>query len=156
MRLLDAIDARILLAQDQDPELSLMGVAKMLKLSRNTVQARLKRLRDDGVLAMPNQRVAAGALGRPLLAFVSLSVAQQQIDAVYATIESIPEVTEAHTVTGGADLLLRVVAMDTADLHRVTQAIQLAPGVRRSDTAIATTEVIPYRMSGLLRLLVRG
>ena len=155
MRILDAIDARILLAQEAPRDRSLLEIAAALHLSRNTVQARLKRLRDEGVLAAPSQRISTTALGRPLLAFITLSVAQPHIDAVYAAITAIPEVVEAHTVTGEADLMVRVVATDTTDLHRVTQAIQLAPGVLRSNTSIATTEVIPHRVTGLLRQLAR-
>ncbi|MGW1272293.1 Lrp/AsnC ligand binding domain-containing protein [Streptomyces sp. NPDC002491] len=35
-----------------------------------------------------------------------------------------PEVIEAHTTTGDADLMLRVVARDTVDLHRIPQAMR--------------------------------
>ena len=121
MRILDAIDARILLAQEAPRDRSLLEIAAALHLSRNTVQARLKRLRDEGVLAAPSQRISTTALGRPLLAFITLSVAQPHIDAVYAAITAIPE----------------------------------APGVLRSNTSIATTEVIPHRVTGLLRQLAR-
>jgi DNA-binding Lrp family transcriptional regulator len=100
--------------------------------------------------------VTPAALDRHLLAFMTLSVSQQEIDSVYAAIRSIPEVIEAHTTTGDADILLRVIARDTVDLHRVTQSIQSAPGVQRSSTSIATTEVIPQRMSLLLHRLATG
>ncbi|WEH19882.1 Lrp/AsnC family transcriptional regulator [Streptomyces sp. VNUA24] len=156
MHSLDAVDARILLALDSSPEASLIEIAARLGVSRNTVHARLKRLRDSGALGAPSGRLPAAALGRPLLAFVTLSVAQQQIDSVYAAIGAIPEVVEAHTMTGDADLMLRVVARDTVDLHRVTQRVQLVPGVQRSSTSIATTEVIPHRMSLLLHRLAAG
>jgi DNA-binding Lrp family transcriptional regulator len=150
MHNLDAVDARILLARDSSPEASLIEIAARLGVSRNTVHARLKRLRDGGALGAPSAPLSPAAIGRPLLAFVTLSVSQQQIDSVYAAIGAIPEVIEAHTTTGDADLMLRVVARDTVDLHRITQSVQLAPGVQRSSTSIATTEVIPHRMSLLL------
>ena len=111
---------------------------------------RSKRLRQTAALGSPSATLSPSSLERPLIAFVTLSVSQQLIDSVYDTISGIPEVVEAHTTTGDADLMLRVVARDTADLHRITQRIQLAPGVQRSSTSVATTEVIPYRMSSLL------
>lgn len=148
---LDAIDARILLARDSSQDASLIELSNGLRLSRNTVQARLKRLRHAGALGSPSAALSPSSLGRPLIAFVTLSVSQQSIDSVYATITAIPEVIEAHTTTGDADLMLRVVARDTVDLHRITQSIQLAPGVQRSSTSVATTEVIPHRMSPLLQ-----
>lgn len=152
----DAIDARILLARDSFPDASYIELGNRLGLSRNTIHARLKRLQHAEALGSPSSSLAPSSLGRPLTAFVSLSVSQQSIDSVYARITAIPEVVEAHTTTGDADLILRVVARDTVDLHRITQSIQSAPGVQRSNTAIATTEVIQYRMSPLLQEVAAG
>ncbi|GAA4490403.1 Lrp/AsnC family transcriptional regulator [Microbacterium panaciterrae] len=153
---LDPIDARILLARDEANDTPLIETAARLGISRNTMHARLKRLRDGGVLDSPSTTVFPAALGRPVLAFVALSASQQDIDSVYASLSEIPEVIEAHTTTGDSDLFIRVVARDTADLHRVTQLIQLAPGVQRTSTSIATTQVVPRRMSPLLRRLANS
>ncbi|MGX1702760.1 Lrp/AsnC family transcriptional regulator [Microbacterium sp. NPDC055357] len=153
MYTLDATDARILLTRDSAQDASLIELGHRLGLSRNTIHARLKRLREHEALRPPSTSVTPSSLRLPLLAFVTLSVSQQTIAAVYATITAIPEVIEAHTTTGDGDLMLRVVARDTIDLHRITQEIQLAPGVQRSNTSIATTEVIPHRMSPLLEEL---
>lgn len=150
---LDSVDARVLLARDNYQDATLIELGQHLGLSRNTVHARLKRLRDHGSLGLPSSVLMPASVGRPLLAFVTVSVSQQSIASVYATIRAIPEVIEAHTTTGDSDLMLRVVARDTIDLHRITQEIQLAPGVQRSSTSIATTEVIPHRMSALLQEL---
>lgn len=152
MHRLDATDARILMARDASQDASLVELAHRLGVSRNTVHARLRRLRDADALGPPSSALRPTALGRPLLAFVTLSVSQQTIDSVYAVIAAIPEVVEAHT-TGDSDLMLRVVARDTVDLHRITQRIQLAPGVQRSSTSIATTEVIGHQVSLLLQEL---
>lgn len=153
MHTVDGVDARILLARDDSPDASLIEISARLAVSRNTVQSRLKKLRDSGALGTPSTHLFPAAVGRPLLAFITLSVSQQQIESTYAAIDAIPEVIEAHTTTGDADLMLRVVARDTVDLHRITQRIQSAPGVQRSSTSIATTEVIPHRMSSLLQQL---
>ena len=153
MHSLDTVDARILLARDDHPDATLIEISGRLGVSRNTVYARMKKLRENGALGPPSGTLAPAAAERPLLAFVTLAVAQQEIDAVYSAIRAIPEVVEAHTTTGDADVMLRVVARDTVDLHRITQRIQLAPGVQRSSTSIATTEVIPHRMGPILREL---
>ena len=57
---------------------------------------------------------------------------------------------EAHGLTGAADLLLRIVAVDAEDLFRVNKAILAVPGVERSDTTLAMGELIPYRVAPLL------
>lgn len=153
MYTLDSVDARILLARDGSQDASVIELGNRLGLSRNTVHARLKRMREQEALGLPSAAVTPSSVGRPLLAFVTVSVAQQSIASAYTTIAAIPEVVEAHTTTGDADLMLRVVARDPIDLHRITQGIQLAPGVQRSSTSIATTEVIAHRMSALLQEL---
>ena len=86
---LDAVDAQILLARDGATDASLIEISARLGISRNTVHARLKRLRGGGALRPPSTALLPAALGRPLLAFVTVSVSQQDIDQVYAAIAAI-------------------------------------------------------------------
>ncbi|MEI4271516.1 Lrp/AsnC family transcriptional regulator [Klenkia sp. LSe6-5] len=151
MHTLDATDARILLALDDDPQASTMALATRLGLARNTVHARLRRLEDDGPLREPSRRVDITALGRTLLAFMTLSVSQRDAQAeTAAALAAIPEVVEVLATTGDADLLARVVAVDTADLYRITELVLAAPGVERASTSIALVEVVPLRIAPLL------
>jgi len=64
----------------------------------------------------------------------------------------VPEVISAHYTTGDADILAQVVAKNTSDLHRITNAILAVDGVARSSTAISLDEAIPYRPHALLRV----
>jgi DNA-binding Lrp family transcriptional regulator len=57
----------------------------------------------------------------------------------------IPEVLEAHTITGSGDLLCRIVARSNADLQRVIDQIVGYEGIVRASTIIALAELIPYR-----------
>ena len=61
-----------------------------------------------------------------------------------------PEIVEVLATTGEGDLLARVVAVDTADLYRVTEQVLAAPGVVRASTSIALVEVVPFRLAPLL------
>jgi DNA-binding Lrp family transcriptional regulator len=63
----------------------------------------------------------------------------------------IPEVLEAHTITGAGDMLCRVVARSNADLQRVIDAIISTEGVVRSSTLISLATQIPYRILPLVR-----
>ncbi|MFC7572966.1 Lrp/AsnC ligand binding domain-containing protein [Klenkia terrae] len=58
--------------------------------------------------------------------------------------------------TGDADLLARVVAVDTADLYRITELVLTAPGVERASTSIALVEVVPMRLAPLLAQRAAG
>jgi DNA-binding Lrp family transcriptional regulator len=151
MRSLDATDARILLALDADPDATVVALAERLAMSRNTVQARLRRMRDSGSLGAYSRRVEPAALGYPLMAFMTLSLSQREGDLAGQQIVRIPEVVEILATTGDGDLLVRIVAKDTADLYRITNLVVSSPGVVRTSTSIVLHEVAPHSVDGLLR-----
>ena len=150
MRLLDSTDTRLLLAMARDPRRTVVALASALGISRNTVQARLTQLEKKDVFLSFERRISPAALGYPLMAFVHVHVQQQQLAAITARLAGIPEVVEAHGLTGDADLLLRVVAEDAEDLFRINKAILAVAGVERCDTNLAMGELIPYRVTPLL------
>ncbi|MFE2040328.1 Lrp/AsnC family transcriptional regulator [Streptomyces sp. NPDC059477] len=151
MRNVDRTGARVLLALDQDPLATTVALADRLGLARNTVQNRQHRVETDGTLAPPSVRVRPERLGRPVMAFVTLEIGQVDGHRTLDEISAVPEVCEVHAITGGADLLLRVVARDSADLYRVTRALLSCSGVLRSNTMLSMVEVVPLRMAPLLR-----
>lgn len=150
---LDPLDARILLALDADPDATTLGLARSLGMSRNTVHARLRRLAASGALREPSLRLDLAALGRPVVAFVSVALRQGDRDRAVAALADLPEVVEMHSTTGDADLLLRVAVRDPADLHRVTSALLLAEGVERTSTVVSLHQDLPPRHGPLLAAL---
>ena len=150
MARIDALDARIILALDDDPDATILALSRTLGIARNTVHARLRRLAADGALKPFSQRVDLAALGYELAAFLSLSVSQTDPGIVQGLVD-VPEVISAHYTTGAADLIVQVVAKDTRDLYRVTASILAIEGVNRSSTAVSLVEPIPNRPHALLR-----
>lgn len=156
MSVIDPLDARILLALDDDPDATTLAISRTLGVSRNTVQARLKRLSRLAALRSFGQRVDPAALGYPLVAFVSLEISQTSGEAAAAGLVALPEVVEIHSTSGDADMLVKVVARDTAHLYQVTNAMLAIPGVVRSSTAISLAEVLPTRLRSLLEAVAAG
>lgn len=150
MHAVDATDARILRALAEDPRRTVVALAQQLGLSRNTVQARLARLESGHVFLGFDRRINPASLGYPLMAFITVHVQQRKLAETTAQIAEIPEVLEGHGLTGTADLLLRVVAVDAEDLFRVNGKILACDGVERTDTALAMGDLIPFRMDPLL------
>ena len=146
----DSIDAKILVALDDDPNASITQIAKTVGLSRNTVHARLQRLEKDGTLEGFSLRVSPRLLGLPMLAFVSLTIRQREEEVAVEGLKKIPEIVEVHFTTGDADLFARVVARDTQDLHRVMGLILNTPGVGRSSTRISLGPAMDFRVRPLL------
>ncbi|MWB99815.1 Lrp/AsnC family transcriptional regulator [Agromyces seonyuensis] len=148
----DALDARILLALDDDPEASILSLSRTLGIARNTVHARLRRMTDGGVLRAFSRRVSPTALGYPLTAFLSLALNQRIAGETRQAMLDIPEIVEMHAISGDHDVLIKVVARDTGDLHRLTHRILAIDGVLRSSTAISLEEQLPTRLRALLEV----
>jgi DNA-binding Lrp family transcriptional regulator len=115
------------------------------------VQARLDRLERSGVVRGWGPDVEPAAMGFPVTAFVTLEIRQGGgHDPVGDVLASIPEVIEAHTVTGPGDLWCRVVARSNADLQRVLDAVVSVPGIERSATMITLATQIQPRLLPLV------
>ncbi|WP_237496401.1 Lrp/AsnC family transcriptional regulator [Modestobacter sp. L9-4] len=147
---LDATDARLVLALAEDPRSTVLALAQRLGLARNTVQARLARLESAGVLDPFDRRVRPEALGYRLSAYVTVQVTQRGLDDVAASLAAIPEVLEVVGLSGVADLLVQVVALDADDLWRITEQVLAVPGVQRTDTNLALRRFVDHRMTPLL------
>jgi DNA-binding Lrp family transcriptional regulator len=154
--LIDDLDARILLALDDDPGATVLHLAQTLGVSRNTVHARLRRMTESGALGSFAKRVAPAALGYPLVAFVWIAISQASDHEAMAALAEIPEIVEMHATTGDADLLAKVVARDPQHLHSLTSRMLRIEGVMRTNTALSLVEAMPHRVRGLLATVARG
>lgn len=150
MRALDGTDTRLLSALAQDPRQTVVALAQKLGLSRNTVQARMAQLEKQHAFLSFERRINPVSLGYPLMAFISVHVQQQKLGSLAEELASVPEILEGYGLTGSADLLLRVVALDAEDLFRINGKILACDGVERTDTALAMGELIPFRIRPLL------
>lgn len=148
----DPLDARLVELFADEPRIGVLEASRRLGVARATVQARLDRLRRDGVVTGFGPDVDPAALGYGVTAFVTLEIRQPGgHDAVAQRLAAIPEVLEAHTITGPGDMLCRIVARTNADLQRVIDAIVDVAGVVRASSVIALATPLPYRIRPLLR-----
>ena len=148
----DALDAALIELLAAEPRVGVLEASKRLRVARGTVQARLDRLQERGVITGYGPEVDPAALGYEVTAFITLEIRQAGgHDPVAERLAAIPEVLEAHTITGAGDMLCRVVARSNADLQRVIDAIVSAEGVVRSATLISLATQVPYRIIPLVR-----
>src|SRR5262245_56270338 len=153
---MDRLDARILLAIDDDPDATSLALAARLGIARNTLHARVQRLRSAGAIRDFSRRVDPAALGGGLLAFVSVELSQTTGHRATAALQRFPEVIEIHSTTGQADLLLKVAARDTTDLHRLTGEFLSVPEVVRTSTTMVLREEMTLRLRALIQSVAEG
>ena len=147
----DELDARLVALFAEQPRIGVLECARRLGVARGTVQARLDRMQDRGIIRGFGPELDPAALGYEVTAFVTLEIRQGSgHEAAAAHLAAIPEVLELHTVTGQGDLLCRIVARSNADLQRVIDLIVSYPEIVRTSTIIALAEQIPYRVMPLV------
>ena len=127
-----------------------MELARQLEVARGTVQARMEKLQQRGVVTGFGPDIDLRAIGYEVVAFVTLEIAQGALESVVAHLATIPEVLEVHTTTGPGDLLCRVAAPTNADLQPLIGRMLASGGVQRTTTQIALTEQIAYRVLPLV------
>ena len=151
--MIDALDARLIGLLAAEPRIGVLEASRRLGVARGTVQARLDRMHAAGVITGYGPDIDPAALGHVVTAFVTVELRQSGgRDEVADRLAGIPEILEAHTITGPGDMLCRVVAWTNADLQRVIDAIVEVPGVLRTSTVIALATAVGYRTLPLVKL----
>jgi DNA-binding Lrp family transcriptional regulator len=148
---MDELDRRLLARFAAEPRIGVLQASRDLGVARGTVQARLDKLTEAGVITGWGPELSPEALGFPVTAFLTLEIRQDSDrhgghDQVARHLATIPEVLEAHTITGAGDVFARVVARSNADLQRVIDLVLHEPAIVRSSTVIALATQIPYRV----------
>lgn len=152
---IDPLDLRILLLAVEQPRAGVREYARQLHVARGTVHARLERLRRLGVLSGWGPFIEPAALGYSTKAYVRLSLAQGVLDEVTACLREIPEVMEADSTSGDADMLCVVIAEGPENLEEVIQRILTVPGVQRTRSETVLRRRIARRVHPLLEGLQR-
>jgi DNA-binding Lrp family transcriptional regulator len=147
---IDELDGRLIRALAAAPRAGVLELARTLGVARGTVQARLEKLQQRGVVTGFGPDLDVGALGYEVLAFATLEIVQGRLNDVVEHLRDIPEVLEAHATSGLGDLHCRVVARTNAHLQEVINRILEVQGISRSTTVIALSDQIPFRVLPLV------
>ena len=147
---LDDLDVSLLAALLERPRAGDLELSRVTGVARGTVTARLRRMEDAGVITGHGPEVDVGAAGFGVQAFVTLEIAQGDLEAVRDDLERIPGVLEAHATTGSGDVLCRVAASSHEALQQVLVDLNRSPAVVRSTSVVALSQLVPWRTLPLL------
>lgn len=147
---LDTTDRRLITAMRRRPRATVAELARVVGVARGTVQTRLRRLEDRGVVRGHGPDIDPTAAGYDVRAFTTLAIAQGAHDRIVEHLSTIPEILEIHTVTGAGDMLLRVVARTNDHLHQVLQQVSSIPEVTRTETQLALASPVQRTVADLI------
>ena len=139
--MLAADDFAILKELKKDSTLYTREIAKNTKLSHATVNRRLHRLEDDGVIKKFTIEIDWEKIGRPMLAYVLINIDYPDVkkkklsqDTVAERLIKHPYVQDCVTVTGRKDLIIKVRVHDNKELNRFINFLRGFEGVQMTET----------------------
>ena len=149
---LDDLDVRLIELLTLEPGTSNVQLAKSLGIARHTVQSRLVRLHEAGVIEGIVPRLDPEALGYHHAALCRIQIDQRAGHlGVMEALAEIPEMLDLYTVSGDFDISARVVARTNSDLQRVFDLVVHTPGVERLTSSIVLRTRLQHRTLDLLR-----
>jgi DNA-binding Lrp family transcriptional regulator len=147
---LDEIDIALLTALAEVPRAGDLELSRHVKVARATVQSRLRRLTEVGVVADWSPTLDVAAAGFQVQAYVTLVIAQGALDQVVRDLTAIPQVLEAYGTTGTHDVLCRVATRSLPELQETLVRIDTSSSVARSTSVMVLSALIPPRALPLL------
>lgn len=121
------------------------SLARKLKLSRTTVQDRIKRLEEQGVIAGYAVRLASAVDKGGIRAYVTIAVEPRRQVDVGRALSKLPQIEALHTVAGKFDLVALAHTATAEDMDRMLDGVGLIPGVTRTESAIILSTKVDRR-----------
>lgn len=139
---LDRTDELILDTLQSDGRVSMADLARTVALSPSSAADRVRRLVDAGIITGYAATVDADALGYPITAFVRLAFPSGNYKPVHDLLEVVPEVVEAHHVTGNDCFIMKVLARSMTDLERIAGKLATLGSIT---TSVVYSSPLPRR-----------
>lgn len=134
----DQTDLRILSALQEDGRLTINALAEKVGLSPSPCWTRVKRLEESGAISRYVAVLDHKALGYDNIVFVEITLDKHDdkiLDQFGEALTRIPEIVEAHLVTGEYDYLIKVVVSGTAHYERfLRETLHRIRGIRQTRT----------------------
>jgi DNA-binding Lrp family transcriptional regulator len=109
-------------------------IARTLRVARGTVQNRIARLEQEGVIAGYTVRLAAPDDGRRITALMLIAVEGNNVEKVLRSLRGDASVSTLHTTNGRWDIIAELRADTLEEFDRVLSRIRRIEGVANSET----------------------
>jgi Lrp/AsnC family leucine-responsive transcriptional regulator len=138
--MIDARDAVILRALQEDARATFAEVAKHVGLSPSTVHERIRKLEHAGVIRGYRAELDPEALGLFVTALVSVTpLDPRQPDDLPDRVREFPEVEDCHSVAGDENYVLKVRTRTTTELEDFLHRLREKAEVHSRTTVVLST-----------------
>jgi DNA-binding Lrp family transcriptional regulator len=134
---LDELDVKILKALNDDGRKSYREIAKIIGVSAPTVEARLKRIMNAGLITKIAPIFNIEKLNKAINMLVLLKVEESKLVNVASELTKLPEVKSVFIITGESNLLIRIAASSQDKIQKlIYEKIALMNGVIITSTQL--------------------
>lgn len=142
---LDATDKRLLEVLQRNNRLSADDLGERIGVSRSSVQRRMKRFRDEGIIEADISVLSPKAVGRPMTFIVEVELERERtdlLDEFRRSMLALDDVQQCYYVTGHTDFILIVTAADMAAYEEFSrQVFTDNPNIRRFHSNVVVNRV---------------
>lgn len=142
---MDQFDRKLLTLMQKNNRLTAEKLSEQVGLSATACQKRLKKLRDEGIIAADISVVNREAVGRRMTMIVEVTLERERpefLDQFKKSMMTTPEVMQCYYVTGNADFILVLTATDMKSYEDFTRRFFFEnPNIKRFHTNVVMDEV---------------
>lgn len=133
---MDDLDHRLIAALRIDGRAPLSKLADVLGCSRGTVQNRLDRLIEGGVITGFTVRLKDDANADKVRAVMMIEVTGKSTTKAVRSLRLMPEIVALHTTNGAWDLVAEIEVLSLVEFDRALHRIRMVEGISRTDTSL--------------------
>lgn len=115
---------------------SVSDLAKKIGVSRTTVQNRLARLEQSGIIAGYTVTLKPEAEKSQIKALMFITAEGKEEAKVIDVLRGFPNITEIYSTNGQWDLMVEVQTDHLIEFHEVLAQVRVIPGVLTTETTI--------------------
>ncbi|MGH0540756.1 Lrp/AsnC family transcriptional regulator [Bacillus cereus] len=139
---MDNIDRKILELLQEDGRITIIQLSKKLNLSRPSVNERLRRLQENGVIQGFTARISHEAIGKGTLVIIQIGNLKVECHRFEEIIKEEMDILECHRVTGTNSYFMKVAVTSMKD---VTALVDRLIPFGQLNTSVVLSSPIIYR-----------
>ena len=136
---MDEIDRKLVTLLRADARTPVATLARVLKVSRGTVQNRIDRMVAKGVIVGFTLKVRPDAEADRVRAIMAIAVEGERSGAVLKALRGFPQVDAVHMTNGRWDMLAELNTEGLNDFSRLLDQVRLIEGISATETSLLLT-----------------
>lgn len=129
-------DNQLLAQLRENARISISDLARVLNLSRSTVQNRLSRLEQSGVIKGYAVEFGGEYLNEQVCSHVAIKVKQKLTAKTNKQLSQLTQISELYAISGEYDLIAVVYAQSLEQLSKILDDIGNLDGVERTNSSV--------------------